>query len=263
MSIYRNDRLCFVRQAVESVLSQTCPDFDFYIHADGPLAQEVDAYLSSLTDPRVRFHRRDNNLGLAATLNEILTIVLAEPYAYMARMDADDICKPERLEKQLCYMQTHLDVDCLGTWAEEILADGSHYYDKQMPADHDGCLRLFHQRDCIIHPTAFFRRSFFEKAGLYSTATYFAEDTMLWAQGFANGCRFANLEEYLYQFRLDEHFFSRRRGWKHAVAIYRLRRHINKQLHFGFKANCYALGYALAKIMPTFVLNILYKTIRK
>ena len=114
----------------------------------------------------------------------------------------------------------------------------------------------------MIHPTVMFRRSYFEKAGLYPEDTYFGEDTIMWAQGFANGCQFANIPEYLYFFRLNKVFFERRRGIKHAKSILQLRRRVNKMLHYGFKADIYALLYALAKLMPEKILNIIYKTAR-
>lgn len=60
----------------------------------------------------------------------------------------------------------------------------------------------------MIHPTVMFRRSYFEKAGLYPENTYFGEDTMMWAKGFKAGCQFANLPEYLLKFRLDPNFFN-------------------------------------------------------
>lgn len=73
---------------------------------------------------------------------------------------------------------------------------------EKMPITHEECLELFKKRDCMIHPTVMFRRSYFEKAGLYPEDTYFGEDTMMWAKGFKSGCKFANVPEYLFKFRL-------------------------------------------------------------
>ena len=115
----------------------------------------------------------------------------------------------------------------------------------------------------MIHPSVMFRRRFIEKAGVYSLNTYFGEDTMMWCQGFANGCRFANLPEYLFKFRMDDDFFNRRRGWKHAKAILSLRWKVNKTLHYPIKAYFNAVAYAGAKMMPTGILDKLYKTVRK
>lgn len=262
MSLYKSDVLDYVKLATESILNQSYSDFDFYIQYDGYVQEDVDNYLSNIQDERVHINRRDKNKGLAYSLNELIGIVMSKNYEYIARMDADDISLPERFEKQIAYMDSHIDCDALGTWAIEINSDGSEYYRKQMPETHEGCWKQFMIRDCMIHPTVMYRRSYIEKAGLYSLDTYFGEDTMMWCQGFANGCKFANLPEYLFKFRLNDDFFNRRRGWKHAKAILKLRWKVNKVLHYPIKAYLYAFAYAGAKMMPTKVLNLIYKKAR-
>ena len=262
MSLYKNDTLEFVKLAVESILNQTYSQFDFYIQYDGYIPQDVDDYLSGLTDNRIHIYRRNENKGLAQSLNDLLAVVMPLGYEYIARMDADDISMPERFEKQVTYMKSHPETECLGTWAIEIKSDGSEFYRKQMPETHEGCWKQFMIRDCMIHPTVMFRRSYIEKAGVYSLDTYFGEDTMMWAQGFAAGCKFANLSEYLFKFRLNDDFFNRRRGWKHAKGILTLRWRVNKMLHYPLKAYVYAFAYAGAKMMPTKVLNLIYRKAR-
>lgn len=263
MSIYKNDILRYVSLAVDSVLNQTYSDFDYYIQYDGKINPEVDLYLSSLKDERVKIYRRNENKGLAYSLNELLKNVMPMGYEYIARMDADDINMPERFERQIVYLQSHQDVECLGVCAIEITSQGREYYRKQMPETHEGCKHMFRKRDCMIHPTVMFRRSYIEKAGMYTLDTFFAEDTMMWAQGFATGCKFANVPEYLYQFRLDDNFFNRRRGWKHAKNIFLIRHKVNKILQYGIGADCWALAYACAKMMPIWILKFIYKKGRR
>lgn len=262
MSLYKSDVLEYVKLATESILNQSYSDFDFYIQYDGYIQKNVDEYLSGLKDERIHINRRNENKGLAVSLNELLEIVMPMGYEYIARMDADDISMPERFEKQIAYMESHPETECLGTWAIEIKSDGSEYYRKQMPETHEGCRKQFMIRDCMIHPTVMFRKSYIEKAGLYSLDTYFGEDTMMWAQGFAADCKFANVPEYLFKFRLNDDFFNRRRGWKHAKGILTLRWKVNKMLHYPVKAYLYAIAYAGAKMMPMKILNLIYKTAR-
>lgn len=262
MSLYKNDRLEYVKLAVESILGQTYKNFDFYIQYDGPICPEVDEYLSGITDDRVKIQKRAENKGLAQSLNDLLAIVMPKGYEYIARMDADDISLPERFELQLDYMNTHPEVECLGSWAIEINSQGEEYYRKQMPQSHEECYNMFRKRDCMIHPTVMYRRSYIEKAGLYSLDTYFGEDTMMWANGFSAGCQFANVPEFLFKFRLDDNFFERRRGWMHAKEIFKLRHKVNKMLGFGFIADFWAFAYAVAKMMPKSILNLIYKTAR-
>ncbi len=262
MSLYKNDRLDYLALAVESVLNQSMSDFDFYIQEDGPIGKDMDSYLSQIEDSRVIVRKRPENKGLAYSLNELLNVVMPLGYECIARMDADDISMPERFEKQEAYLNSHHETECVGTWAIEIKSDGSEFYRKQMPETHEGCWEQFMIRDCMIHPTVMFRRSYIEKAGLYSLDTYFGEDTMMWAQGFANDCKFANLPEYLFKFRLNDDFFNRRRGWKHAKAILKLRWKVNKMLNYPLKSYLYAFAYAGAKMLPTRILNYLYKKAR-
>lgn len=262
MSVYRNDTLEYVSKSIWSLLNQTYSLFDIFIQCDGPIKDDVDDYLSSIDDNRITVFKRTENHGLARSLNDLLSVVLPKGYKYIARMDADDYCSLERFEKQIAYFDKHPIVDCLGTWAIEIDANGKEYFKKQMPESHIECEKLFHKRDCMIHPTVMFRSSFFEKSGYYATDTFFGEDTMMWAQGFKAGCVFANVPEFLYYFRVDDHFFERRRGWNYAKGIYELRRRVNKTLGYGIKENLYALAYAVVKMMPTPILNLIYRTMR-
>lgn len=101
MSLYKSDVLDYVKFAVESILNQTYSNFDFYIQYDGYVKEDVDAYLSGIKDERVHLFRREQNKGLAHSLNDLLSIVMPMGYEYIARMDADDISMPERFDKQI------------------------------------------------------------------------------------------------------------------------------------------------------------------
>ena len=263
MSLYHGDELQYVKAATESVLAQTYSDYTYHIIIDGDISHDIDEYINSLNDPRIRLSRHEENKGLAVSMNDLLKTVLKEADCqYIARMDADDMCASTRFEEQIKYMDSHKECDCLGTWAVEIDADGKEYFRKEMPCRHEECFRFFSKRDCMIHPTVMFRRSYFEKAGLYPEDTYFGEDTIMWAQGFAAGCHFANLPDFLYYFRLNDNFFKRRRGFKHSMSILKLRYRVNKMLHYGALSYIYAFLYAVAKLMPEKLLNVIYKTAR-
>lgn len=263
MSVYKKDCFLHVQTAITSLLGQTYTQFDLYICIDGEISEDIDCYLQSIKNERIWIYRNDTNIGLAKSMNRLISVILPQQkYAYIARMDADDYNAPERFEKQIAFLSEHPDTDCVGTWAIETDTNGNEFFRKQMPITHDECFAFFAKRDCMIHPTVMFRRSYFMKAGLYPEDTYFGEDTIMWALGFANGCKFANLPEFLYFFRLNEGFFKRRRGVQHAQSILLLRRRVNKALHYGWKADLYALMYATAKLMPERVLNIIYKIAR-
>ena len=254
----------FLTECLDSLLNQTFSDFCILAVNDASTDNTGDILESYVTkDARLRVYHLPQNQGEPAVMQFAMDMLNYMNVEYVARMDADDICDLCRFERQIEYLHEHPDIECLGTFAVEINSKGEEYYRKQMPVTHEECKELFRKRDCMIHPTVMFRRSYIEKAGLYSLDTYFGEDTMMWAQGFAAGCKFGNIPEYLYRFRLDDNFFNRRRGWKHAKNIFLLRHRVNKMLHFGLSADLWALAYACAKMMPTFILNIIYKKARK
>lgn len=262
MSIYKNNNLLFLKEAVDSILSQTYTLFDFYIIADGILPDELYEYLENLNDSRVILIKRNENKGLDYSLNELITKVLALNYVYVARMDGDDISLPNRFEKQVNFLDLNPEVDVVGTYAIEIDAEGNEFFKKKMPISHQECRDFFIARDCLIHPTVMFRKSYFEKAGLYPLDTFFAGDTRMWQEGFKNNCIFSNLPEYLFYFRLDSNFFNRRKGWSYAKGMYNLRVQITKDLNYGILGYLYAILYSAAIMMPKFLLNIIYKRAR-
>ena len=262
LSLYIKENCSGFKEAIDSILNNTVQPTEIVLVKDGPLTNQLD----ELIDKYVKLYpglfkiiALEKNQGLAKALNVGLKYC---SYNIIARMDADDISLPLRFEKQLDYLKKNKDIECLGSWAIEINEDGSEYYRKKMPESHEACLNLFKKRDCLIHPSVMFRRSYFDKAGLYPEDTYFGEDTIMWAQGFASGCVFGNVPEYLLKFRLDSEFFDRRRGIKHAKSILSLRKRVNKMLGFGPKEYVYSYLYALAKLMPTDILNIIYKVFR-
>lgn len=261
MSVYKNDKSEELKQSLRSIFDQTMLPKEVVLVEDGLLTEDLYKVIEHFCGlhPEIKVFPLEKNGGLANALNVGLTKCSSD---YIARMDADDISLPERFEKQLIYLNSHSECDVVGTWAIEIKSDGREFYRKKMPITHEECRRFFMQRDCMIHPTVMYRRSYIEKAGTYSLDTYFGEDTMMWAQGFANGCKFANIPEYLFKFRLNDDFFNRRRGWKHAMGILLLRWKVNKKLHYPLRSYFYAIAYAGAKMMPTCVLNLIYKKAR-
>ena len=72
MSLYHNDSIGFVTQAVESILNQTFADFDFYIQYDGIIDAEVESFLMNLSDELIKIYKRAENKGLAQSLNDLL-----------------------------------------------------------------------------------------------------------------------------------------------------------------------------------------------
>lgn len=265
MSVYKNDVIQYVKLAVESIINQKYTNFDFYVQYDGPVCQEVDEYLSSLNDGRVKIQRREENKGLAHSLNNLLAIVKLQDYEYIARMDADDISLPERFAKQVEYFKLHKEVDMVGGAINEIDEIGINRGKvTKYPCNSNECRAFFAKRNPVAHPTVMFRRSFFDKAGWeYPTDFVRNEDTRLWHEGYKHSCVIANLPDVLLNFRMTDAMFKQRRNGKDfAKSQLKLRKMINRDLKFGVMADVYAYAMFLLMISPSWLLKFAYRVLR-
>ena len=265
MSLYKNDVIQYVRLAVESILNQTYKDFEFYIQYDGSILPEVDEYLTGLTDKRIKIQKRTENKGLAQSLNDLLAIVMTQGYEYIARMDADDISVLDRFEKQMTYLDTHKNIDCLGGAINEIDEKGNDRGKvTKYPCDSKECQSFFAKRNPVAHPTVMFRRSFFVKVGWKYPIDYVRnEDTRLWHEGYKNGCVIANLPDVLINFRMTDAMFTQRRNGKaFAKSQLELRKMINRDLNFGLMADVYAYAMYFLMISPSWLLKLAYRFLR-
>lgn len=265
MSIYKNDTLDYVRQSVDSILNQTYNNIIFYIVYDGPVSADIDSYLTINEDKRLRIFRRERNLGLAHSLNELLELVKKENYQFIARMDADDVAMKDRFEKQISYLNSHPEVDMVGGAINEIDETGNPRGKiTKYPSDPSDCRAFFAKRNPVAHPTVMFRRRFFDKAGWeYPTDYMRNEDTRLWHEGYKHGCLIANIPDVVLNFRMTDSMFTQRRnGREFAKSQLKLRKLIAKDLGFGVKAYIYAYFTYILMISPSWVLKIAYKVLR-
>jgi len=195
----------YVGAAIESILNQTFEDFELLIIDDGS-TDDTPQVLTSYSDSRIR-HIRHENRGLAGTLNVGIELALGK---YIARQDQDDLSLPERLEKQLAYMEQHSDCALLGTWAQimegERLVERYHKHPIN-PAELSYRLLL---NNPFVHSSVMIRKSVLEKAGGYSTdpARQPPEDYELWSR-LARQARVANLPEVHLHYREVPNSMSR------------------------------------------------------
>lgn len=265
MSLYKNDQIKFVKLAVESILNQTCRDFDFYIQYDGFVEGEVNQYMLDLNDERVKIQRRAENKGLAQSLNDLLNIVKLKDYEFIARMDADDISVLNRFEKQISYLESNPIVDIVGGAINEI-DEGGNDRGKivKYPCSPNDCRVFFAKRNPVAHPTVMFRRSFFENVGWHYPVDFERnEDTRLWHEGYKHECVIANIPDVVLNFRVTDAMLTQRRnGIAFAKSQLKLRRLIARDLGFGCKAYIYAYAMFLLMISPNWVLKFAYKVLR-
>ncbi len=163
-----------LREAMESILAQTFGDFEFLIIDDGSTDDTV-AIIRSFSDKRIRLVCHDENKGIRDTLNEGINLANTE---LIARMDADDISHPWRLEKQADFLSNHPDHAMVCALAK-VIDEDRNFIQPYDPYQQDLYYGLFF--DCYIcHPAVMYRKRCVEAVGKY--AMEYAEDFDLWWQ---------------------------------------------------------------------------------
>ena len=264
MSVYRRDKPCYLKLSIESIIYQTVDNVKLLVGVDGSLSDELSSTLSLYeTNEKVTVYRFAENRGLTAVLNDLLEKAKALDPVFIARMDADDIAKTDRFEKQIKFLEQHGDVDVVGGAIEEIDYKGEvNGKVIRYPLTHKECFRFFSFRNPLAHPAVMFRSSFFNKVASYNAAYKKNQDTELWYRAFKVGCVFANIPDVVLSFRVSDNMYKRRGGNEFAKEVLKLRLEINKGLNYGLKADILGYCYYLMAISPSWVKKIAYKTLR-
>ena len=212
MSVY-NEPLDWVKTAIESILNQTYDNIEFVIIIDNPDRNDVIEWVQGLDDSRViRLEVNDSNLGLIASLNKGLGICNG---TYIARMDADDISLPDRIEKQMAYMKKH-GVDLVGCDVS-LLINGEAQNNKAfLPKTSFGVKMLIKNLGSIYHPTWLVRKKVYEELRGYRDIKY-AEDYDFLVRMYINGYRFGNVKKICFCYRQNLSGISQQNKAKQKV----------------------------------------------
>ncbi len=208
----------FLREAIDSMLHQTFTDFEFVIINDGS-TDRSEEIIKSYTDPRISYYKNESNLKLIATLNKGFDLAQGK---YIARMDADDISLPTRLQLQFELMENDQTVGLCGTWFDTFNGDkivGSSRYS----ADHSTiCFKHLYQIH-LSHGTCMFRTSVLKKHGLYFNPDFsHAEDYELWSR-ISTVTKLANVQQVLYKVRQHENEVSHKYSDIQVANSYRVK----------------------------------------
>lgn len=177
----------YLKRALDSMLAQTMPDFEAVIINDGVKDESYEVLLEyAAKDDRIRIIENEQNLGLAASLNRGIEACTGK---YIARMDTDDICLPERLQLQTEYMESHPDVMFAGAWADIFQNDEftitAHIHPIMCPQQEYRIRLLFSNTPLLAHPTVIFRNAFlknFELCYSEDERYRYSEDYEMWTR---------------------------------------------------------------------------------
>lgn len=203
MTVYNG--ASYLNDAVQSVLDQTFPDFELIIVDNNSSDNSLDI-VRRFQDRRIRLIPSEHNLGQTKALN---VGIHASRAPYIARMDADDICLPQRLAKQYAFMETHPHVGLLGSRAVNIDEHNRVIGKYNVPTDPHWlycCLCASGEltRWSLIHPGVMIRRSVLDQSGLYNekrSVSGYPQDYDLWSRVIRHA-DVANLKEPLLQYRV-------------------------------------------------------------
>jgi glycosyltransferase involved in cell wall biosynthesis len=168
----------FLGEAIQSILEQTFTNYEFIIINDGSTDSSLDV-IKSFNDPRIKLIINPQNLGIILSLNKGLAISQGE---YIARMDCDDICYKDRLDKQVGFLDSHKNIGILACNVKIVdRSSKKTVYVKRPETNHQIKWRLLF--DCpIMHPAVMFRKELVEKYGDYSSEYLHSEDYELWSR---------------------------------------------------------------------------------
>ena len=186
----------YLKEAIESILGQTFRDFELLIIDDGSTDGSYDL-VAAYSDSRIRLVRQDKNHGLVASLNLGLTLARGK---FVARMDADDISFPERLSRQVDFMDANPSVGICGSWLQTFSMAERTLWPSPLAHNEIHAKLLF--ESALYHPTVFIRKSLFSDQVLrYMEDFPCAEDYELWSRCVSH-CRLANIGEVLLYYRI-------------------------------------------------------------
>ena len=206
MSTYKEEER-LLRQAIESILNQTYADFEYIIILDYPdnemHKRVIHEYASK--DHRIQFYINEKNMGLTDSLNRGLSLCHGD---YIARMDADDISLPDRLERQLNYLEKH-DFDLIGGITEMINEDGTLLYSiKSVPTKPEKINKALCYGQCIAHPTWLGKKVVFDSLDGYRKMPL-CEDYDFTLRAVLKGYKISNLNEPVLKYRMTSNSISR------------------------------------------------------
>ena len=195
LPVYNGEK--YLAAAIRSVLTQTFRDLELLVIDDGSTDRTAEV-VAGFSDPRLRLIQHQRNLGLMTALN---TGIRQSQSELIARMDADDICRPRRFEKQVAYLETHPEVSVCGTWYRMF---GARRRSMRPPVEPEHIRAALFFNNAMGSPTLFLRRRLLEQHSLfYNEAFTNAEDYEFIARA-AELTRLANLPEFLLLHRCHE-----------------------------------------------------------
>ena len=187
-----------IHSTIESILRQTFADFELLVLDDCSTDDTV-AQVSTFTDPRLRLIRNSQNLGRAGTDNAALLHVRGK---FIAKMDGDDICHPERLAKQVAFLDVYPEINIVGSFMQNF---GASTYLNRYPAQPNDTQVLTLFTLPTGNPSAMMRTDLFTELGMNYDANLRQTEDYDFCARYIRQLRIATIQEPLIKYRVPQH----------------------------------------------------------
>lgn len=246
MSLYAKEKPEFLRQAIQSMVDQTLMPDEILIVKDGPVTDALQAVLDSFQEKYPELFTiagYEENRGLGYALNFGLGYVRNE---LVARMDTDDISKPDRCETQLQYFREYPEVDIVGGDITEFIDEEANVVGRRAVPVADAEIREYMKKRCAMnHVSVMYKKTVIQAVGGYQD-WFWNEDYYLWIRAWLKNAVFANTGTVLVNVRVGEEMYQRRGGKKYYDSEIGLQKYMLRHKMIG---------------MPVYIENVLKRFI--
>lgn len=225
MAVYGKEKPEFFCQSIESMLAQTLPFSDFVLVCDGALTHELNEVISWAQEEmgeKLQIIRLKENKGLGKALR---TGVPRCRCSVIARMDSDDISRPDRCERQFRIIERDGYDLVSGTLQEFVREPGDMDRLRVLPRTSEEILQYAKKRNPFNHPCVMFRKESVLRVGSYQDFPGF-EDYYLWIRMLRKGCKGYNVQEVILDMRTGNGMYDRRGGRDYLYWVLRFQRYL-------------------------------------
>ncbi len=256
MSLYKKEHPEYLRLALDSMINQSIKPDEIVLVEDGPL---TDALYAVIDDYKQYLHiiKNPQNLGLGLALNEGLKVCKNE---LVARMDTDDISKPDRCEKQLKLFDCKPELAIVGSHIDEFVGDVSNIISqRRVPLKSKEIYNYAKKRSAFNHPTVMYRKAAVLAEGGYANLKR-NQDVDLFGRMLFRGYKAENIDEALLWFRSSDELAARRKSWENTWSYIET---VKKFWEMGYSSFADYAMIAIAQtgmfLMPIKIQNYIYK----
>jgi glycosyltransferase involved in cell wall biosynthesis len=253
MSVHNADK--YVTEAIDSILSQSFPDFEFIIIDDGSTDKTSDIlqHYASL-DQRIKLSSQENT-GLTVALNRGVQMSQGR---YIARQDADDVSLPDRFKLQFDLLEKEPEVVVCGGVCLNVYESGVET--RWRWEDQDTLCRSVFVKTPFAHSSAMFRNATVKDVGGYDASYKTAQDMDLWMRIVKAGGQLAMVESVVLKRRVLSSSVSAKKRWRQFYDALRARMHHNDTIGGKLYAIYYSLRILLINLMPIGLIQFIKRT---